>query len=298
MSRWLLLILLCAACGTPLVDDGYQGAPKLRLKGNPGGNLSSLESDREVLRVSLFWVRHLGPQPSFQEMDEQPSTGLPLELPWSFDWLIYDEPRPENFVTVSSGARWALAIPLVYGDRNHDGRFENGEPVLGWATTNAVVRAPVALSAEDSPTGHPLPAGFRLISMPLFCAPPRPPPPTSEGDCGVPLGQPCRTQSDCGANGVCLTDGPWPWPQGMCAVPEPPMNGCRPDGGALWRDHRPDDQRHDAWVKKCSVDADCGREFPYMCDLNHGGACLPVKHVLLKFEPLAGLPDICRGPKR
>jgi hypothetical protein len=195
--------------------------------------------------------------------------------PGGFNWHLFEEPGPGQLTSTASGARYGFGLPLAYVDANGDKRWEPDEPLVADSPTSAVLFAPEPLAAADSPTGHALAAGYYVVMSTRLCAPA--PPPPANGECGVPLGAPCDVDADC-HGGVCLANGPWPWPGGYCAIPEPPPNGCRQQGAALFRNDL--DPRQSWWVRACQVPSDCGRDFPYQCEVTRG-ACLPSAHVLL-----------------
>ena len=297
---WLLAALLASGCGSPLVDEGYRGALKFKLLGIPsqGASLSEVEADKNWIRASLFWTpgaRNV----TFDELVEQPSTSTGLELPWSFEWLIYDEPEPQHLFQLAGGGALGIAVPVLYADRNGNHRRDGDEPVYGRAAINLALFAPQDIPQAQSPFGAEVPKGYHLAGLPLDCAGALPSPATGSTDCGVPLGEKCTSDAECGP-GRCLLEAGVPFPGGYCAVVEPPPSGCRPVGAVLWRPLRNMMQMGmmgmgmvSYWVKACSQHSDCRGDFPYQCDFGVG-ACLPTLHVLLQLDSDPVPPPICR----
>jgi hypothetical protein len=179
---------------------------------------------------------------------------------------------------------------------NDNGRKDASEPFVGSAPLTALLRAPQPLSAADSPTGAPLPAGWHLVSLPLSCpalGPPSPSAPAPDGECGVPLGIECKSNADCGG-GVCLIDASRPWPGGACVIPEPPPNGCRQRGSVLMRVQ--EDPTRAYWVQFCETSADCQRPAPYQCDQQIHG-CLPSRMVPVNLRDGDVPRPFCAGPR-
>jgi len=297
MCRWVRLLVSGAVfalgCGAPLVDSTYGGEPKLTLTGRMEG--AAPEPDQQVLhfRGALFWnPRGTAAFDSFDALLEQPSSSRPFQWPGVVEWNVFGFPASEQLATTPSGARYGVAVALFYNDSDNNLRRDPGEKVYAELEYAALVFAPEALAAGDSPTGRAMPAGYHIVSRPFSCAPPTAP--GAEEECGVPLGAVCQTDSDCGARGVCLAGGPW-WPtDGFCAVPEPSSSGCRPRGGALWRDSR--DPRRAFWVQACQAPTDCQRGYPFQCDYTYG-ACLPTAFALVYGErDLAPQPLCAASP--
>ena len=109
-----------------------------------------------------------------------------------------------------------------------------------------------------------------MVHLPIAC-PGGTPPPRGDSDCHVPLGQPCRSDSDCGPGpgGVCLSKFGPPNPGGYCSLYETD-GGCRPSDGVRFTSH---DEPGAIWLKACQTDADCRPGGLYQCDRSLGG-CL------------------------
>lgn len=274
--------VVALGCGPGLVDARYDGEPRLTLRGSTSPAPQEFEAYRKQLRLSLFYVgKKLTTARTLDDLVEQEATGQAVELPWSFDWTLYDEPEPQHFTTPD----FALGVPILYADVNGNHRRDPAEPMVGQAGGTGVAFARRALSAEESPTRRPVPATFGLVAKPIPCTPlpPLPPGPT---DCGVPLGAPCTSDAACGA-GTCLVSEPWPWPAGYCALPLT-MGGCVPKAGSPWRSHLGTLASY--WVQRCETHADC--RDPYLCDpLQH--ACLPIGNVGLRISTETRLTFLC-----
>lgn len=286
----LLLSTLAGACGDPLVEGDYGGEPRLILHGQYEGPPPAVGMSDPAVRGAIFWSPGgTAPFASLEQLVEQPATGRPFRIPGRMDWPIFELPGAEHLASAAGGAPFGLGLPFLYLDGDGDRRRAQDEPMIVHAPGTALLFAPQALAATDSPTGTAIPAGYHLISTPFPCAPA--PPPVAEGECGVPVGAPCRADADCGAAGVCLQDGPtWRVPGGMCVIPEPPPAGCRPRGGALVPSFR--DQGQAFWFQACRAETDCQRGPPYVCDVAFG-ACLPTGHVRFVGEPAPAPTALC-----
>jgi hypothetical protein len=208
---------------------------------------------------------------------QQPGTTYRTAFFRSFEMPLFDEPGSEHLYTSPSGARYAIGRLGGFRDVNGNGQKDASEPFEGYSQ-QALLRAPEALSARDSPTGAPLSAGWHIVSTPLTCpssSRPQPAPgpvePVADGECGVPLGVGCKKDSDCGG-GVCVLNFLGGWAGGACLIPEPPPNGCRQRGSVLLRAPAPDTAAY--WIKACTVSEDCDRLHPYQCDQQVRG-CRP-----------------------
>jgi len=283
----MALVIAASGCGDPLVDDRYGGEPKLNLVGRFVGGFPGVEPSDPSIRGALFWnPGGTSPAASFDALVEQRGSGLPMAFPDNVNWPVFELPGPEHLAATSGGpAAYALGFPLIYGDADGDRLRDPEEKVIALPENIALLYAPRALAPEESPTGIAVPAGLSAITAPLPCG--RPPPPSPDGDCGVALGAPCQADADCGGAGVCMKGAPWPHPDGMCAVPEPSLDGCRPRGGALATD--PHDPGRAFWVKACRAAEDCGRALPFQCDFAFG-ACLPSNHLRFAGDDRARQP--------
>jgi hypothetical protein len=290
----LVLALAAAGCGDPLVDGGYGGVPRFTMIGRFLGAYPGIEPSAPGIRGALFWnLGGTAPIASLDELVEQWGSGHQLPFPGTIDWPVFELPGPEYLAAAPGGAAYALGVPLVYLDVDGSRLREPVEQVVARTEDVALLYAPQPLAPEDSPTGIAAPAGFSMVTAPFPCG--RPPPPAATGDCGVALGAPCQVDADCGGvAGVCLRDGPWPAPGGMCAIPEPSLDGCRPPGGALAVDPR--DSGRAFWLQACRAHEDCGRGRPFQCDVAFG-ACLPTGDVRFKGDDhLRQLPGFCAPP--
>lgn len=281
------------ACGETLVDSAYSGTPLFTLQGVVGGP-SNVPLDPEALvTTAMFWSPKGLTARSYDELVEQLGTARAAPIPQPYVMNLFDEPGPEHLSTTPSGARYALGRVVAYLDTNRNGRLDPSEPILGASQGFAVLYAPLELAAEDSPTGRPLAAGWQSFILPLRCpgsAPGSGPVPVADGDCGVPLGDPCDTDADCNG-GVCLAELLIPLPHRMCAIPEPPPNGCRQRGSVLIRRG----PGRDAWIQGCESSSDCTRGYPYQCDARLL-ACFPSAEVHVNLNEPSLRPFCVSGP--
>ncbi len=293
---WGWMGLLGAACGDALVDERYLGTPRVVLQGSVEGRSESVNGEQPEVNVALFWITDARQQEA--RLLEQEGTSRRVEYSRPFRLKVFDEPGEGHFLNWPLQARVAIGRVGAYRDENGNGRRDETEPLLGGSVPRLVVRVPEALSAEESPTGGPIGAGWHVVSAPLDCppppgGPPRPPGeplPVPEGECGVPLGATCTTDAQCG-QGVCLRDFVGPWPGGACAIPEPPPQGCRQRGSVLLRSVEGLERAF--WIKACERSADCGRAFPYQCDLQLR-ACRATQDVPVQLSDSEPPLMICR----
>ena len=134
-------------------------------------------------------------------------------------------------------------------------------------------------------------AGFHLVSYPFQCGAPGQ---VAVGrDCAVTLGASC---ANCGADGLCLVEVPWPWPGGSCGVADPTPDGCSASGAVRFRHPvAPGQPWKSWWVQGCNARSDCRRGPPYQCDFGQG-ACLPTLEVSLNASAVVQLPPLCAPP--
>lgn len=288
-----------AGCGDTLVDETYSGTPRFMLQGKVMGDSDNIDADQLQVDVSVFWLPS-GPGRS-DNLVQQPGTQRRSEYFRTFEMNLFDEPGAEFLFTTRSGARYGIARLGAYKDTNGNGRKDASESFIGYSHKKVLIRAPQALTADDSPTGAPLKAGWHVVSTPLSCPasampsgsvpPPPKPVPVPTGDCGVPLGASCRNDADCGG-GVCVHEYAGPWVEGACLIPEPPPNGCRQRGSVLLADPEFPDKQY--WVLACQETADCGRAHPYQCDQQIRG-CMPTAEVTVELDSAQQPPSICAG---
>ncbi len=297
--RALACVLAGAAlsCGDALVDAGYSGTALLSVDGQVMGNSEYVDVEHPEVNLAVFWyVRN--PQGGEPLKVEQPGTSVRAEYYRPFQLKLFDEPGAEHLLASPSGARYGVGGVGAYQDTNRNKRRDESEPLIGSGAGRALIRAPTALSAKDSPTGAPLPAGWHIVSTPLNCPQPSRPPsggspaPVPDGECGVPLGASCRTDAECGP-GVCIHEFLGQWPAGSCVIPEPPLNGCRQRGSVLLRS--PEDPTAGYWLKPCTATPECGRVAPYQCD-QQLRACRPTANMPVEIND-RGLPGNYCAPQ-
>lgn len=247
------LAALAPACGADdvLVPGDYRGEPLTVFE---MFDRSSLLVGDPTIRVGLFWVaEHVVPlDPDALVQHGDAPRGAIDETRFTFP--IYAPPPAELLTTFGTDAPVALGWLLAWRD-DGDGLRGADEPPIEGSGALAVVYTPERLSAARSPVGYALEAGFHIARMPLPC---RSLPPPSEGDCGVPLGQLCTADADCGA-GVCHQVGPEPSISiRRCVVVEPPGDGCRPARGRLVHGPPNDPSGVRAYyLPACAGDDDC-----------------------------------------
>jgi hypothetical protein len=313
------LLGLCAmattACGDALVDSEFRGdAPLWQIFGEVEANDRTAVPPSN-LRVALFWSPRGPREMSFDRYAEQAATSIPVSVPSYFVLNIFDSPGPEYMVAAPPDppprtppppppgptTPYAIGRLVAYSDDNGNGLRDADESLQSVLRDAVFLYAPTDIPAGQSPVNGVLAAGFHRSAVPALCGLPVPGPQTP-GDCGVPLGEPCDKDSDCGAAGVCIENLPAPWPGGACAVAEPPPSGCRPSAGAYYLAPMLKPGATAAyWLKSCTQDIDCLRAEPvrrsaYLCDPGWH-ACLPPNPNLLfvGMSPLMAIP-VCLGP--
>lgn len=299
LLRGLACVLAGTAlsCGDALVDGDFSGKSLFTMEGQVVGTSEYVDVTKPEVSLAVFWHRK-GARPGEYVQLEQPGTALSAEYYRPFAMKLFDEPGAEHLLTAPSGARFGVAVIAAYQDENGNRRKDEAEPLIGSASGRALIRAPLALSAEDSPTGAALASGWYIVSTPLACPGPTRPPsgggatkptPVADGECGVPLGEGCKNDADCGA-GVCVRDFLGHWPGGACLIPEPPVNGCRQRGSVLARD--PNHPESAYWLKACTVSADCGRIAPFQCD-QQLRACKPTANLPVELNDRGPPGNFC-----
>ena len=297
LSRAVLVsaLFVAGACSGSLAANGYRGAPLLTLHGASGGSSTAVDLTNPAGRLGLFWSPQ-GTKGTVEpgQLTEQPSNDATIDLPGFFQWSLYDPPPAAVLARTTAGLPYALGFFFVYRDANGNGQWDAGEDLLASSPPDALLFAPQDFTAETSPFGRAMPAGYRLVSRPISCAPV--PPPGGTVACDVPLGAACVTNADCGSEGECLNDSPFPWPEGYCAIANPPADGCHPVTAALLVDHMMGTTPESWFVQACQDAADCTRPAPYQCDLGLG-ACLPSALLTLNIGPPLSAAPICAPSK-
>lgn len=265
-----LAILVCG-CGDALLGRDFRGPA-----------LASFRCDLEVAgalpsevtpRIALFFSPQ-GPQiTDVNALRELAASARDTVLPATLTVPVFETPPPSLMVQPPvQPAGYALGRLMVYGDSNRNGQRDPGDALLGIDPALAILWLPQPLAAGATPTSGALPAGFSSIMLPQRCGRPLPPPTTADA-CGVPLGEGCRTDADCGP-GYCLRETKFPWPAGYCAVVEPPANGCRPGAASYYfaPSYAPIPPGIAGYyLRSCRQDRDCARttdrdQFNYVCD--------------------------------
>lgn len=299
----LSLLLLPLGCGDGLIDSSFHGQPLLSLRGNVKGAADTLPLEQPLLRVSVFWSPRGARFSGFNDLVEQPAISTQSFVPFSFTLTVFDIPEAQHYSLQPDGSRFAIGTPLGYYDKNGNGRRDSSEPFLA-SGKNVLLYAPQLIPGGLSPLGQPVAAGYyqpyaALPCPPLPGSPPRPPDPQVTGnDCSAGVSQACSSNSDCGL-GVCIRELLMPWPKGGCVLPDPLPAGCGSQGLSRITWSPPAERGQLApppvtyWVKRCAQDSDCGRSFPYQCDIAYG-ACLPTLLMTLDLSDSPPAPQFCR----
>lgn len=259
------LVGLIAACGDAIVGAGYEGEPVHTIE--PLTVVLGPNDDLIHPRVAAAWIPD-GVAGDPGRAVEQPGTSRPTATQQT-PFHLLDLPDDALLATAPAGARYGLAVFIVYDDVDGDRAQGPDEPTVG-TSRSGLIYLPRALDGAASPTGAPLPAGFHAVDLPIPCAAPE----TPEATCSAAanLGARCTGDDDCRGGTRCLTGVADRWPGGYCVVP---ATGCVPADGALapapgggrgWRSQP-------VWLLGCAADADCRAE-TYVCDAVIGG-CRP-----------------------
>jgi hypothetical protein len=286
------LLVTANACGDALVDEAYRGEPLGTFPALVSDQGEGMDVRGRDLRAALFWDPTGGLATDVSTLVEQSSTAVPLRVPSQLDLHVFEPPGPEHMVQAGPAAGvYGLGHLLAWRDADGDGRRGPAEPFVGEVRRQAILYATTAVRAQDVGMRTDVPVGLHGVYLPLPCGRPDPEP-RQPGDCGVPLGASCGLPQECG-NGTCSHGLGMPWPGGVCAVLEPPPDGCRPADGALYRDAGAGGGAW--WVASCRSDADCARAPAYTCDPGMG-ACVPAAPVLINLGVVSRVEPVCAPP--
>jgi hypothetical protein len=292
-----LLGALVVGCGDPLVDNQYRGVRIWQVSGGINGLLDSSVAG-QPLRLALFYTTDPTSDVDPARLIEHRGASTGIQLGGAFNLGMFEPPGESLMVRTPNSAGttgYAIGRLVAYADTNRDGQRQVSEPLVGIEPTAAYLYLPDALPAGKTPTSDGLPAGMTPLLIPQACSgmgPPAPPPPNDPGDCGVPLGQDCRSDTDCNPNrgGRCLKETNAPWPGGYCTIAENMSTTCRPARAVFYRAPRyaaiPDGTMG-FYLRPCSRDTDCvrmmGMDTGYQCDLGLR-ACRPGLSTMLRLR--------------
>ena len=148
----MALALLGSGCGS-LADGSYLGEPLFTLSGSVMTS-DGLGVDEEDLRVSIFWAGD-------EQTVEETATVLTTSFPARYELSIYAYPPDRALIEApwSDGA-YAVGMPLLYLDRNGDGRWSgDDEPMVGGAEEEVVLYA----ESEDDDLDEEVQQGFQRM---------------------------------------------------------------------------------------------------------------------------------------
>jgi hypothetical protein len=267
-----------AACGEPLLPEGFRGEPILQFEGLI---LQGISTDplKEELSAAIFWSIEDGVGDHPRDLVEQTSIEVGVRFPAVFTINVFDIPRDPRLA--AGDPAYELGRLLVYSDLDRDGAMSEGE-LRGGAPLNAFLYLAEDLPADRSPTVRPLDAGFHIVDAPQPCDVGLAHTSTAPGeDCGVPLGAACGDDGDCGRGGYCDRM----QPGGYCVLFE--STGCAPAGAA------PALQQYEtfggpeqgfAYLAGCERSSECREAEGYECAA-WASACMPVLPVLIAVDP-------------
>lgn len=287
--RGLVLIVMLCACGDPLVDGTYRGEPRFRLRGDVQTHSGAQPEELHALRAALFWSPEGGAGEDLAGYVEQASTSRPVQILMPFDMNVFEAPPG------AERAAYVIGRLVAYDDVDGDGRRGTGDPFVGLEVPSAILYAAAPLPAGQGPGIGAMPAGFHWLLLPQPCGR-QAPGPLQPGTCGVPLGRACKMDMECG-RGVCLQRAGIPWPDGACAVPDPPMDGCRPADARYYAAGGMMSGPRGYYIKGCARDEDCLRPedkvgAAYRCDRGLQ-ACVPGDRFHLAIGLEAPVTPLC-----
>ncbi len=294
MIRALTMAALLAGCDQPLVDETYRGEPLHHIATTVLDDHTPAAPNEDV-RMALFWSPGGATVRDPDDWVEQPTSGLPVSFPRSVDLYLFDTPGVAHRVEASETAPYAIGRALAYVDEDGNRLHDPGERWAGGAIDMVVVWAARALSAEEAPHGRPLAAGFHRLRLPWVCDQTLPEP-SDDGDCGVDIGRPCLSDQEC-PGGSCLQYFHVVWSGGVCTVPEPRGDGCRPQNAAFVPSPEMEDARG-YYLEACTEDADCEpRRGPTGCE-PAWGACMLERPMEVQLQGALSLSPVCAGDPR
>ena len=292
MRRVVWLLPLVMACGSGLIEEGYQGVPAFSFEGLV--EHFPLLGEVSNFRASIFWSLTGEPTAAPEAMIEQPDVAVRVTFPATFRMNIYQPPSDPRLRALPQPYRVGMIV--AYEDLNQNGRMEPQE-LAGGALNAVLLHAERPVAQEESPVGGPLPAGYFLARLPLDCqVEPRPlrDIPLSNS-CGALLGNACEQNQDCGSRGYCERS----VRNGYCQLWE--TDSCTPENGVLdypinyvTTSTGPIDPPL-SWYLACNTDEDCRVEEGYEC-VNWLGACFPRIPVAISigYGPSLELPSLCK----
>lgn len=284
------MIAMLAACGAPLLPEGFRGAPILQFEGLIFQGLGA-EPDDSPLRAALFWTIEDRVSDRPADLVEQTSLEVAVRFPATFTVNVFDVPRDPRLAGGDSA--YELGRLLVYSDLDRNHAMDEGE-LRGGAPLNVFLYLADPLPAERSPTLRPLGAGLHIVALPQPCSAELAMTSTAVAeDCGVPLGASCEEDADCGDGGYCDRD----MPGGYCVLFE--STGCFPTGAAPIR------QNYEVfgggselgYLKGCSSSGECREAEGYSC-ADWASACMPNTPVLISVDPAYRSTPFCLDGSR
>lgn len=244
-------LMLCGGCTSEtLAPDDYAGEPLavLELFDREGLLLGD-----EQIAIGLHWLVDRELPVEIERLVPHPDRARgPIDAPL-FNLTLYSPPPDAALLDYGTGAPVAIGLAVAWRDADGDRIRDTDEPAYLTTAYNAIIYSPEALDADASPTGRPMSAGYGFVNLPLPCGPL---PPTTPGDCGVPLGALCEADTDCGP-GACIELGSGVLSSQRCVVLEPPADGCRPGDGILDYYGVPQEGVEGRYLPYCTADADC-----------------------------------------
>lgn len=161
------VMVAIAGCGEPLVDERYRGEPIFTARGQIDAQATATSFVDGVLRASIFWQTSLEKD---GRLVEQLSLSTRVEFPSTIEVQVFYPPSRAYFVESTTTAPYAVGFLLLYVDVDEDRRFQEGrDRFVGGDLRNSFLYSPQRVTADRSPTGTALSAGFSLVNLTTLC---------------------------------------------------------------------------------------------------------------------------------
>ncbi len=164
----LLSLLAPLGCGDALVNASYRGEPIFVVQGRiesftaPAG----IRFEDYTVLASLFWVTDLDSQGA---LVEQPSVSAQVAFPATIELRVFEAPRPEHFLVLAEGVKVAFGALLVYVDVDRNGRYSEGDRLIGGSGRTGLLYAEQEIPLGTGPINVFVPAGFSVRQLDVLC---------------------------------------------------------------------------------------------------------------------------------
>ena len=277
MVLWALV-----GCGDPVAESGFRGEPRFSFTGEVA-TVNSETTFAHPLRAAVFWSVD-GSTSLSGELVEHASISVAVRFPGLFEINVFE--APPTIAWRDPAAAFRVGLVLVYEDVSGDGLYQPAE-LRGGARNLSLFFVERPVAAADSPSGVAMATGYRVQRLPMHCGQA---PPIGENECGIPLGDACAVDGDCGTGGVCLLrDEHHLYPGGYC-VQVHDAAGCQPSNARPLHTEISEGVSLDLWYRPCGSSNDCRVEDGYECE---DGACLPGEPAALVLDRALEVAGLC-----